>query len=373
VSKFQPPTPYSRSPIKVLIVDDSPVVRDLLTFILSSDPAITIVGTAGDGEEAITLVREKKPDVVAMDIIMPKMDGFKATQIIMETIPTPIVIVSASWKPQEVEKTFRAMEAGALAVLGKPMGVDHPSYNGLAKELIQTVKLMSDVKVIKRRPQKRKDPVISRESTVAMVTPALSDWKVVAIGASTGGPLAIEAILSMLPEDFPAPLLIVQHISEGFIDGFANWLANSSKITVKIAKHREHLLAGHAYIAPDNLQMGIDKEERITLSVGTSENKLCPSVSWLFRSVSEAFGKNAIGILLTGMGKDGAQELKLMRERGAITIAQDKGSSVIYGMPGEAVAINAATHVLSPVGIAEFLSRWSRTQTYRRLSQEQET
>ena len=141
--------------IKVLIVEDSQVVRDFLTYILSSDPAIQIIGTAGNGEEAVQAVREKRPDVVTMDIIMPKMDGFEATRIIMETTPTPIVIVSASWDPKEVEKTFRAMEAGALAAIAKPVGVTHPNYTKLAKELIQTVKLMSEVKVVRRRPQER--------------------------------------------------------------------------------------------------------------------------------------------------------------------------------------------------------------------------
>ena len=193
--------------IKVLIVEDSQVVRDFLTYILSSDPAIQIIGTASNGEEAIQAVRDKRPDVVTMDIIMPKMDGFEATRIIMETTPTPIVIVSASWDPKEVEKTFRAMEAGALAAVRKPVGVTHPDYKNQAKELIQTVKLMSEVKVIKRRPQERKSVAISRESTAGMIAPATPDLKVVAIGASTGGPPAIEAILSGLPKDFPAPLL----------------------------------------------------------------------------------------------------------------------------------------------------------------------
>ena len=349
--------------IKVLIVEDSPVVRDLLTFILSSDPAIQVIGTARDGEEAVRAVREKRPDVVTMDIIMPKMDGFEATRIIMETTPTPIVIVSASWDPQEVEKTFRAMEAGALAAIAKPVGVTHPNYKQLTKELIQTVKLMSEVKVIKRRPQERKGVVISGESTAGMITPVTPDLKVVAIGASTGGPLAIEAILSGLPKDFPAPLLIVQHIAAGFVQGFADWLANSSGLPVKIAAHGEYLLPGRAYIAPDDLQMGVENGGRIILSSSEPENGLRPSVSWMFRSVSEVFGKNAIGVLLTGMGKDGAQELKRMKEKGAVTIVQDKESSIVYGMPGEAVTINAAAYVLSPARIAEFLSGLPRAKT----------
>jgi two-component system chemotaxis response regulator CheB len=351
--------------IKVLIVEDSPVVLELLMFILSSDPAIQVIGTASDGEEAVRAVREKRPDVVTMDIIMPKMDGFEATRIIMETTPTPIVIVSASGDSKEVEKTFRAIEAGALAAISKPMGVTHPKYTQLSKELITTVKLMSEVKVIKMRPRERKGLVITGELPAGMIPPVTLDLKVVAIGASTGGPLAIEAILSGLPKDFPAPLLIVQHIAAGFVQGFADWLATSSGFPAKVAAHDELPLPGRAYIAQEDFHMGIGTEGRIVLSKKEPENGLRPSVSYLFRSLGEVFGKNAVGVLLTGMGKDGASELKLMKGKGAVTIAQDKESSIVYGMPGEAVALNAASFVLPPAKIAEFLSGLSKTRMIR--------
>jgi two-component system chemotaxis response regulator CheB len=346
--------------IKVLIVEDSPVLRDFLTYILSSDPAIRVIGTAHDGEEAVRAVRDKKPDVVTMDLIMPKMDGFEATRIIMETTPTPIVIVSASWDPQEVEKTFRAMEAGALAAIEKPVGVNHPNYKKLAQELILTVKLMSEVKVIKRRPRMKYGSAIPAVFPVGKINPVISELKAVAIGASTGGPLAIQEILSGLPKNFPAPILIVQHIAAGFVQGFTDWLANSSGLPVKIAAPGEYPLPGRAYVGPDDVQMGIGNDGRILLSKGEPENGLRPSISWLFRSVAEVFGKNAVGVLLTGMGKDGVQELKLMKEKGAVTIAQDRESSVVYGMPGEAVSLNAATYVLPPAKIAAFLSGLSR-------------
>jgi two-component system, chemotaxis family, protein-glutamate methylesterase/glutaminase len=346
------PTPNPRPPIKVLIVDDSAVVRELLTYILSSDPDIRVIGTANNGEEAVKAVRDKRPDIVMMDINMPKMDGFEATRIIMETTPTPIVIVSASWDPKEVEKTFQAMEVGALTAIRKPVGVAHPDYKDQAKELIKTVKLMSEVKVVRRHPRVK----LKKDIPVSEPAPTIMDIKAVAIGASTGGPAVIEAILSELPKDFRAPLLIVQHISSGFVQGFTDWLTTSCRFPVKIAEQGESTLPGHAYVAPDGVHMGIEANGKIILCESEHENGLRPSVSYLFRSVAEAFGKSSVGVLLTGMGKDGVEELKLMKEKGAITIAQDKESCVVYGMPGEAVKMNAATYVLSPVKIASALA-----------------
>ena len=342
--------------IKVLIVEDSQVVREFLTYVLSSDPDIQVIGTASNGEEAIRAVQDKRPDIVTMDINMPKMDGFEATRIIMETTPIPIVIVSASWDPKELEKTFQAMEAGALAAVRKPVGVAHPDYKDQAKELIQTVKLMSEVKVVRRHSRIKHGKGISAGLAVKDLIPLTTDVKVVAIGASTGGPPVIETILSRLSKDSCAPLLIVQHIAPGFVQGFADWLANSCRIPVKIATGHEFPLPGHAYIAPDGVHMGMDTSGRIVFEGSEPENGLRPAVSYLFRSVANVFGKNIVGVLLTGMGKDGAKELKMMKEKGAITIAQDEESCVVYGMPGEAVNLNAATYVLSPPKIAELLA-----------------
>lgn len=338
--------------IRVLIVEDSQVVRDFLTFILSSDPNIQIIGTASNGEEAVKTVEDKRPDVVTMDINMPKMDGHEATKIIMETTPTPIVVVSASWDPKEVKKTFRAIDAGAVAVVRKPVGFTHPDYENQAKELVQAVKLMSEVKVVRRRHRK------AFEGDIPVVPPvvgAAHRIDTVVMGASTGGPLVVETILSGLPKDFRVPILIVQHIAQGFVQGFADWLANSCRFPVKIAEQGELPLPAHAYVAPDNVHMGIGMGGRIFLSKHEPENGLCPSVSYLFRSVADVLGRNVAGVLLTGMGKDGAYELKMMKDKGAITIVQDKESCAVYGMPREAVAIDAATHILSPEGISLFL------------------
>jgi two-component system chemotaxis response regulator CheB len=214
---------------------------------------------------------------------------------------------------------------------------------------------MSEIKVVKRFPKQGKVNV-SRIHLPPSENLKVTDIQLVAIGASTGGPMVLQTILSNLPNDFPAPILIVQHIARGFVAGFRDWLATSSSLPVSVAVNGEKIKPGKVYIAPDEHQMGITKGPKINLCKLPAENGLCPSVSFLFRSVSEVMGSKAIGILLTGMGKDGASELKMMKNNGAITIAQDEASSVVYGMPGEAVKIGAATKVLPPAMIAAALS-----------------
>ena len=331
--------------IKVLVVDDSPVVRQFLTHLFSSDPEILVAGIAGSGSEAIEAVRQKRPDVVTMDVQMPKMDGYEATRIIMETNPVPIVIVSGSVDPKEITTTFRAMEAGALAVVSRPAGMGHPDHEKTVKELIKTVKLMSEVRVIRRwaRSVPAAKPPLSPEKVIGREAPEVS---LVAIGASTGGPVAIQQILAFLPRDFFPAVLIVQHMARGFIAGFTEWLAQSSAIPVKLAVHGEPLHSGCVYVAPDGFDMGMGTDGRIALSKGDNNNGHCPSVSHLFRSIASTYGRSAVGGLLTGMGKDGAAELRLMREQGAVTIAQDAESSIVYGMPGEAARLGAAEYIL---------------------------
>jgi two-component system chemotaxis response regulator CheB len=342
--------------IRALIVDDSKVQQEFLAHLLSSDPDIRVVGLAGSGYEAIELVRVKKPDVITMDIHMPGMDGYKATRKIMETVPTPIVIVSGSVKIKEVAHTFRSLEAGALAVVHCPPGFEHPQFTASRKELIQTVKLMSEVKVVKRFLRNGKEQI----KPFRLVETFENDIKriqVIAIGASTGGPMALQIILSRLPRDLPVPVLIVQHIAAGFIKGFKEWLSATSGIKLKIAEDRESISAGIGYIAPDNFHMGVSRGNKINLSNKPLENGLKPSVSYLFRSVAQTIGPDALGVLLTGMGKDGADELKAMKEMGACTLVQNQESSVVFGMPGEALRIGASDHALSPVEIAEILSK----------------
>lgn len=340
--------------IRALVVEDSQVVKELLVHILSADPGIQVIDTAGNGEEAIEAVRRNKPDIITMDVHMPKMDGFEATRVIMETNPVPIIIVTGSASMIEMETSFHAIEAGALTVIQKPHGIGHPDYERHAAELTRTVRLMSEVKVVRRWPQRPgREEGVYRGAPLQM-PPA--EIKVVAIGASTGGPPVIQKILSELPKGFPLPVLIVQHMAAGFIQGFAEWLSQTSPLPVHVAVNGSRILPGHVYLAPEGIQMKVDTNGRLACVDDTPENGLRPSVSYLFRSVADVFGKNAVGVLLTGMGKDGADELKLMKEKGAFTIAQDEESSVVFGMPGEAVKLNAARYVLPPERIAEILS-----------------
>jgi two-component system chemotaxis response regulator CheB len=343
--------------IRVLIVDDSPVAQDLIAHILSADPQVEIIGRAANGLEAMTFLESRKPDVITMDIHMPKLDGFEATRQIMEKNPVPIIIVTASWDPQEVSKTFRAMQAGAIAAIEKPRGIGHPDYGKTAAKLLETVKLMSEVKVVKRWPNS-KIATSREENRVGNVQASLPGGRIqlVAIGASTGGPPVLQSILSVLPKSFPIPILIVQHIAAGFLQGLVDWLNQTTPLSVSIARDADLPLPGHAYLAPDGCQTGLDKSGRIRCLADPAENGLRPAVSYLFRSVAAMAGKEAIGVLLTGMGKDGAEELKLLQERGALTIAQDRQSSVVFGMPGEAVRIGAASHVLPPERIGALLN-----------------
>lgn len=339
--------------IKVLVVEDSPVVQEFLVHILSEDPDIRVVGTAGNGESAIEAARRLQPDIITMDIHMPKMNGLEATRRIMEVHPVPIVIVSGSTDPHDVAMTFRATEAGAVAVLRRPAGIGHPEYETTARELVQTVKLMAEVKVVRRWP--RSETAAARPPEILPIRKP-AKVGVVALGASTGGPPVLQTILSGLPRDYPAPVLIVQHMASGFVQGFAEWLAQSSALPVQLAGQGETILPGHVYVAPDEFQMKVERGGRIALSKDAPEGGLRPSVSYLFRSLAEVYGSEAVVVLLTGMGRDGAKEMKLLRDVGAITIAQDRESCVVNGMPGEAIKLDAAQLILPPEKIAPLLS-----------------
>jgi len=340
--------------IRVLVVDDSAVVRKLLVHILESDPQIQVVGAVSDGQAALDFLKEHVPDVIVMDIHMPRMDGFETTRRIMETQPVPIIVCTATTNPHEVATTFRVMEAGALACVQKPVGPEHADFDQAAAHLRQTVKLMSEVKVVRRWARARLASAAVPAPRPEDVTRA-SAITLIGIGASTGGPQVLQEILASLPKAFPVPVLIVQHIAHGFLPGLAEWLNQTTGFQIQIGAHGVCPLPGHVYLAPDDFHMGMSHSGRIRLTKEDPENGLRPAVSYLFRSLAEVCGPAAVGVLLTGMGKDGAAELQLMRDRGATTIAQDHDSSVVHGMPGEAIRLGAAVHVLAADKIADGL------------------
>ncbi|MGL1891381.1 MAG: chemotaxis-specific protein-glutamate methyltransferase CheB [Spirochaetaceae bacterium] len=343
--------------IKVLIVEDSITSRELLHFILDSDPDIKVVGTASNGQEACDFVRSFKPDVITMDINMPLMDGFEATRRIMATVPVAIIIISAHLNTKDVSSSFKAIDAGAVAILDKPVALNHPDFDKSTKVIIQKVKTMSEVKLVRRWYKSSRISAFQKDKEVKKhISPASTATKIIAIGGSTGAPAVLKTILSRLPSNFPVPLVLVQHITPGFVDGMINWLNQETNITISIPVNGEKLLPGHAYIAPDALQMGVNRQESsIVLKNDPLEHRIRPSVSYMFRSVASQYGPNVIGVLLTGMGADGSLELKSLKDNGAITIAQNKESSIVFGMPGEAVALGGATHILNPEEIASIL------------------
>ena len=342
--------------INVLVAEDSTVTRMFLVHLLESDPRIRVIGAVGDGQAALDFVTKNKPDVVLMDIHMPRMDGFEATRRIMETQPVPIVICSATARARDVVITFQAMEAGAIACVEKPLGREHRDFEAIAAHLLETVKLMSEVKVVRRTGRLRPAPLpAAHPAPAAQWQRAPAEIKLIGIGASTGGPPVLQTILAGLPKDFPAPVLVVQHIAHGFLTGMAEWLNQTTGLQIQLASYGTTPLPGHVYLAPDDFHMGVSAGGAIVLTREEPENHLRPAVSFLFRSLAEAYGPNALGVLLTGMGKDGAAELKLMRDKGAITIAQDRESSVVHGMPGEAIALGGATQVLPADKIAAAL------------------
>jgi two-component system chemotaxis response regulator CheB len=339
---------HRKNKIQVLVVEDSPVAQMMLVQILNGDPDIQVIGTAKNGVEAIELLKEKNPDLILMDVHMPEMDGFEATRRIMETRPIPIVICSGSLSLKESTTGFRLMEAGAVAYIEKPVGHEHRDYQANVTDLRQTVKLMSEVKVVRRWP--RREFPAARASSSAQ--PRQGKVEIIGMGASTGGPPVLQAILTDLPKNFPVPILIVQHIAPGFLQGLVEWLNQTTGFTVHAAAYGIHPIAGHVYFAPDDFHLGVRAGGALVLNKEAPEYGLRPSVGHLFRSLADHYGANALGVLLTGMGKDGAQELGMMKNRGAVTIVQDRETSVVHGMPGEAIALGAATHILSADKIA---------------------
>lgn len=339
--------------IKVLVVDDSPLIQELMINILNSDNDIQVIGVVNSGEKAVKFLEKNKPDIITMDINMPGMNGFEATRRIMETNPTPIIVITSLFNCKDMDTTFQAMKAGAISVIEKPVVATEEGFRRASQEIINMVKIMSEVKVV-RRKSRSKD---IKTKALSKVKSTLSDIKIAAIGVSTGGPPVLQTIFSKIPEHVQIPILVVQHIAPGFINELVGWLSQTTKQPIHVAYQGEKALPGHIYFAPDGFHMGVRSNGQIFLSDTEKENNLKPAVSYLFRSIANYYGKSSLNILLTGMGSDGAKELKALKDKGAITVAQDKETSIVYGMPGEAVKLNAATYVLSPEKIAELFKK----------------
>lgn len=339
--------PGSNRPLRVLVVDDSPVARAVLRSILENEGGMTVVGLARNGWEAVQMTARLRPDVITMDVRMPEMDGYEATQQIMAYHPTPILIVTASLAKQDVDFSFRMLEAGALDILEKPAGDDPTALRSQAQALIERVRLLSRVRVITHLRGRRKAgppaPLAPVEVAPAPV-PSEGPERLVVIGASTGGPRALQRVLGRLPSAFPAPILVVQHIASGFTQGLAEWLAGETARRVAVARDGEGLEAGRVYIAPEHFHM---LPERTSIQLrDTPRTVPMPSVDVTMQAAARNFGARAIGVLLTGMGSDGAEGLLAIRRAGGRTVVQDQASCTIFGMPKAAIELGAAQQVL---------------------------
>lgn len=359
------------APVRVFLVEDSPVALLILKRILASSAEVDVVGTAQNGIEALAQIPAAKPQVICTDLHMPQMDGLELTRRIMASYPCPILVISASVHVEEnAGNVFELLQAGALDVFPKPSIETALDYEQIKHDLTNRIKILAGVKVFTRHAAKREQPqprVNAASPTIsqAPITPNLPKpsssspfhppAKIVAIGASTGGPQALHTILKQLPATFPAPILCVQHISEGFLQGLVDWLATETALSIQIAQPGDRPKPGRVYFAPERHHLQVDHHGRfITLNTPPVSGHR-PSATVLFQAVAASYPRSSVGILLTGMGRDGADGLLAIAQAGGITIAQDEQTCIVFGMPKEAIALGAAQHVLPINEIAPML------------------
>jgi two-component system chemotaxis response regulator CheB len=341
-----------QSRIRVLVVDDSAVQRSMLIDMLESESDLTVIGWAANGQEAIRAAALLKPDVITMDLRMPTMDGLQATRRIMQETPIPIIIVTASISRDMHEVVGAAFQAGALAIIAKPKLGAQNTKDML--ELRRIVRSMSEIKVIRRWAPERirtpkSAPYVSNGMAAQHTRP-----EIVAIGASTGGPKALQEILTQLPADFRLPVLIVQHIAGDFVAPMIDWLKSQCLVPMMVASAGQPLDRPCIYFAPQGRHLRV-RGRALALTDESPVRGHRPSATMLFESVAACYGASAIGVLLTGMGDDGASGLRDMKQAGGRTIAQDEASSVVFGMPGVAIGMGIVDHILSPLEIAPML------------------
>ncbi len=318
--------------VRVLVADDSELFREVLSRVIAAEPGFEVVAAAADGNEAARLARDLKPDVITMDLNMPDADGFSGIARIMAETPTPILVLTVN---REEAVGFRALSLGALDILEKPSPTSNlDDYGALLRSrlrLLAGVKVIRHLRGLRNRRAAEARPVARPE--------------LVAIGASLGGPRALAALLRALPAAFPAPIAVVQHIADGFTEGLANWLCQESRLEVREARDRDALRPGLVLLAPTGRHLVVS-QGMARLSDAPPVDSFRPSVTPLFRSVAEAYGIRACGVILTGMGRDGAEGLKALKRAGGHTIAQDEATSAVYGMPRAAIETGAVDQVL---------------------------
>jgi two-component system chemotaxis response regulator CheB len=355
--------------IRVLLVDDSPSVRAVLRRFFSRTRDIKVVGEAADGEQAVQAVLDLQPQVVVMDLQMPVLDGYEATERIMAVRPTPIVVLSSRANRNQIQTAFEAMKRGALEVLPKPE--DTPSWQQLAESLPETVRTVAEAQAAPRRsPRPRPHPQTSRTRTALgpeALPAAPSELRWVAIGASTGGPAAIRELLAEIPAEAPLGVVIVQHIASGFELGFADWLNKELPFDVRLAQDGEALRPGAVRLAPGGAHLRVEAGGVLRLDPDTPARRgHRPSVDEMFLSCAAHCPHEVAGVLMTGMGADGVEGLLALRQAGGVTLVQDEASSAVFGMPRVALEKGAADVALPPRALARALARlWQKKEEER--------
>jgi len=335
--------------IRVLLVDDSLLVLHVLQRLLSRSPEIQVVGTAANGKDALDLLPDLNPDVICTDLHMPLMNGLEFTREVMARYPRPILVVSVSVEADS-PNVFRLLEAGAVDVFPKPHAILDTNFDQIAHELASKIRILAGVRVIRRSNGSKNTPVAVPIASRPQATP-----RIVIMGASTGGPQALCDILSHLPAAFLLPVVCVQHIGSSFLSGMVDWLATSCRLTVRKACQGESPLPGMVYFAPGDTHLELDKGGRFLLAKTPPIEGHRPSITVTMQAAARCFGGGAVGVLLTGMGRDGADGMASIAAAGGMTLAQNEASSVVYGMPKEAIALGAVQHILPLEQIAPAL------------------
>lgn len=326
--------------IRVLIVEDSRSQRELLAGILRESELFTVVGSVDNGRAAVEQTLRLQPDVVAMDVHLPVMDGFEATRQIMQQRPTPVVMITSSAASAE-RRSAEALAAGAVTITPKPGGTSGLRIDPVERErFLKTLRLMAGVRLVTRRPGRTELPT-------GPIAAERGSPQILAIAASTGGPAAVQMVLQGLGRDFPLPVVVVQHISRGFLTALVDWLRGTIALPISIAENGERLQAGHIYLPPDEKHLVLNGRGTLALHACRPSDRYCPSADVLFNSVARSYGGRSIAVILTGMGDDGARGLNALRTAGSTVLAQDEASCVVYGMPRAAVELGVVSRVVA--------------------------